>query len=181
MCALAAVLVGGWLLGPWFAFQEMRSAASVGDRDGLVAVADLGAVRAGLNAQLMAAATPPGEPSPQTDGRPGWWPSFLPYPAGGGLGGMADQMARAHAADIESQRLASPEGLAGLSAGRASVSHWGTRWFRIDVRPAGTPSGETPTTFTFTRRGWFDWRLTHVRLSAMALADANRRSPTVQR
>jgi len=170
----AVLIVGGlatllvfWGLGPWFAFQELRSAAGVGDTAGLEDVVDYPALRAALRPQVRDLVTPPSPAAaPPTGQRPWWLPGFIPY-APHPLQDLMSEWDRDQAAGRQVDWLTSPQGLAGIAQGHAWLSHWGPRRSRIDVRGTGATKGAAPTTFTFQRRGLYDWKLVHIRISAL--------------
>ncbi|MEO8812445.1 MAG: DUF2939 domain-containing protein [Caulobacteraceae bacterium] len=166
LLGLIVLVAGAWFFAPWFAFQDMRSAAAVGDAAGVEAVVDFPALRASLRPQVEALVAAPGAAPAHPAARPWWLPSFIPLPDRNPVSEVIGGFDREARVVRRVNVLASPAGLAGLARGRAWVRDWGMSRFRIDVRPPGAAKAAAPTTFTFSRHGLYDWKLVHVRLGA---------------
>lgn len=165
---IVLVAVVSFFAAPYVGFFGIRSAADAGDQAGLEKLIDYAAVRRSLAPQLAgrAEATAPA-------------PGFLEDPIGAVVRGL-ERPVPDRAAEVDSyltpvalaaltrgegrfaaQRSASPAP-AGASEGGSwpTPRHWGVDRARMTVED----EGGSETTFTFERRGLYQWRLVHVGL-----------------
>lgn len=169
-----AVLGAGvsFLVAPLVAFGALRSAAKAEDVQGLAKLVDFDAVRASLAPQLDAK---PGVEAPP--------PSVLQDPLGA-LRRAIEPMAQAaqKPAGPRPDDYLKPAALARLTTGEGrdawrpnptgdgvqpkaklpEVGHWGVNRTRLTV--ADPADATLITTFTFERRGPFEWKLVHIGL-----------------
>jgi len=165
-----AVSVVSFFAAPWVAFRALRAAAAAGDVAGIGAVADITAVRQSLRAQLSATVPTPA-------------PKLLEDPLGA-LGHALRQpitlppdvdayltpAAMAELANANADAVKRPETspfmpgdlLPGLH--QSEVRFWDLKRTQIAVASPRDPARQT--LFTFERRGFFTWRLVHIRLPA---------------
>ena len=167
LVVLAAI---SFFAAPGVAFFALRSAAESNDAAGLARLIDYGAVRQSLRPQLDGnpAATAPA-------------PSFMEDPIGA-VRRQIEQASAAPAPDVDA--YLTPGALAGLTRGEGRYAsqraaspqpspdatttggpmprpvYWGMNRARMRV----ADEGGSETTFTFERRGAFEWKLVHVGL-----------------
>lgn len=161
--ALAAGALS-FFAAPWYAFAALRQAARADDIGAIEKLMDVGAVRASLRAQ----ASPDG-PAPKA--------GLLQDPLGA-IGALAQRRggsdvdplltpaALAHYTHAQDPSPGAPFRFGDLIPGLHGVEmrHWGPNQVRFAVLAPGP--GDQESLFTFDRRGWFEWRLTHIRRPA---------------
>lgn len=165
---LALILIGviSYFAAPWVAFRALRNAAISEDVSAMSELMELGSVRTGLRAQAS-----PNGPAPT--------PNFLDDPVGALRGALGGRLPGEASADVEG--YLTPSGLEHLSGARAGgngrkfrigdllpglhdseIRYWGADTVRVATLTPG--NGDEEAVFTLERRGFFKWRVTHIRL-----------------
>lgn len=160
---LAAVVA--FVVAPGVAFFGIRSAADAGDVAALARLIDFGAVRQSLRAQLS------GRPEAIAPA-----PSFMEDPIGAVRRQIEDHAAIRMGPNVEA--YLTPAAVAALTRGEGRYAaqrttapaepenpwptpvYWGVNSARLAV----SDDGGSRTTFTFERRGPFEWKLAHIGL-----------------
>ena len=176
VCLAVLAALAGLIVAPVFAFFAIRSAARADDVAGLSRLIDFDAVRSSLRPQLTGDGRPQAPP-----------PSFIEDP----IGAVRHQFEQAAPliAPPDVNAWLTPDALEALLRGEgrraaardeatpgwASSSadgaapwprpqHWGLNRVRMSV--AGSTGDQT--TFTFERRGPYEWKLVHIGLPEQA-------------
>lgn len=154
-----------FVIAPGVAFFGIRSAADAGDVTGLTRLVDFGAVRQSLRAQLS------GRPEAVAPA-----PSFMEDPIGAVRRQIEEHTTIRMGPDVEAYLTPAAVGALTRGEGRYAAQRttaptdpenpWPTPvyWGVNSARLAVSDDGGSRTTFTFERRGPFEWKLAHIGL-----------------
>lgn len=172
VAAIFLLLVGAYVVSPFWAARQLRIAAVTGDSDGLEKLVDFPAVRGSLKAQLTVIGRKRLDADPSLKGNPFAGIGMLLMP--NVINSMVDRLVTPEAISTMATRgEVVREGRPAASKRQVTYAYGYRALDRFDVQIRNRNAPEERTfTFVFGRRGLFTWRLVRIQVPPDLLTPA---------